>query len=94
MKFEENFRLLVSGYYGIYEMDEYPLKLYVLKDIENYIREYVRNSEFFDLDYQKIVDEVKNIPLKVKLQDSLYVLNKLEGPLDLIILIKGKIKNE
>ena len=94
MKFEENFRLLVSGYYGIYEMDEYPLKLYVLKDIENYIREYVRNSEVFDLDYQKIVDEVKNIPLKVKLQDSLYVLNKLEGPLDLIILIKGKIKNE
>ena len=36
----EQFKILVSGYYGITEMDEYDLKVYLLKDIENYIRDF------------------------------------------------------
>ena len=95
MNLEENFKLLVSGYYGIYEIDEYPLKLYVLKDVERYIRDFV-NKEYkeIDFDYEKILRELEVVPLKVKLHDSLYVLNKIKGPLDLVILIKNKIKNE
>lgn len=94
MNLEENFRILVSGYYGIYEMDEYPLKLYILKDVEKYIRDFVNNYKNIDFDYEKVLRELEEEPLKVKLQDSLYVLNKIKGPLDLIILIKNKIKNE
>ena len=31
------FRYLVGGYYGVSLMDEYDLKEFMLKDIENYI---------------------------------------------------------
>ena len=36
MDLKDEFKYLVGGYYGIREMDEYDLKIYVLKDIENY----------------------------------------------------------
>ena len=34
MTLKDEFKYLVGGYYGIMEMDEYDLKVYVLKDIE------------------------------------------------------------
>ena len=47
MVLDDTFRYLVGAYYGICEMDEYDLKEYVLKDIEDFnkkIEEY-RNSK-------------------------------------------------
>ena len=35
MDLKDQFRYLVGGYYGVTYMDEYPLKEYVLSDIEN-----------------------------------------------------------
>ena len=34
MELENQFRYLVGGYYGVSLIDEYPLKEFVLKDIE------------------------------------------------------------
>jgi len=91
MTLEEEFRLLVSGYYGVYEMDEYSSKTYILNDIEKYIREFIEEYRLSDYDYKKTALELENLPLKTKLQDSLLVLNKVKGPLELILLIRSRL---
>ena len=87
---EERLNLLVEAYYGILEMDEYDLKVYEAKKLEdeinNFIKEYNLNN--FDFEYVK-----NNISLKTKLQSLLIVLNENNGPLELILLIKRRLKD-
>ena len=40
----DHFKYLVSAYFGVRLIDEYELKVYVLKDIEEYIKEYVKKE--------------------------------------------------
>ena len=47
----DTYRYLVGAYYGISEMDEYDLKEYVLKDIVEYIKVFVRDNYVRDFDY-------------------------------------------
>ncbi|MCI9279938.1 MAG: hypothetical protein HFJ02_03970 [Bacilli bacterium] len=92
MSNKEQFCLLVGGYFGITEMDEYQLKEYVLKEIEEYIIKFLKNNPIPDFDYLKKAEEINNtVSLKRKLQDSLLVLNKIKGKLELKLLIKQKI---
>ncbi len=94
MDLKDQFRYLVGGYFGITYMDEYPLKEFVLKDIENYIRDFIEINPIDDFDYvlesEKVKDEVSVL---VKLQDSLLVLNKINADMDLVLLVKRKIKS-
>lgn len=88
----DTFRYLVGGYYGISEMDNYELKEYVLKDIEDYIRSFVLDNKM-DIDYYKEAKEVEdNVSLKTKLQDALLVLPKVNAELELILLVKNRLK--
>ena len=86
---EEKLNLLIEAYYGLLEMDEYELKeneLKKLKDeIDNFINEYNINN--FDFESVK-----NNISLKTKLQSLLIVLNKNNSPLELILLVKRRLK--
>lgn len=93
MTLEEEYRLLVSGYYGIYDMDEYELKVYVLKEIENYIKEFVKEYSLTNYNYLQVAEEIEKEPLKIKLQDSLLVLHKIKGPLELILLIQNRLND-
>ena len=93
MTLEDEYRLLVSGYYGIYEMDEYELKVYILKEVENYIREFIREYPIPNCNYLQVAEEIEKESLKVKLQDSLLVLNKIKGPLELNLLIQKRLNN-
>jgi hypothetical protein len=87
------YRYLVGGYYGVSLMDEYDLKEYMLKDIENYIKDYVKDNYIDGFDYKKEKELVKeNVSEKTKLQDALLVLNKMNGPMDLVLLIKKRLK--
>ena len=94
MDLKDQFRYLVGGYFGITYMDEYPLKEFVLKDVENYIRDFIEINPIDDFDYvlesEKVKDEVSVL---VKLQDSLLVLNKINADMDLVLLVKRKIKS-
>ena len=93
MELENTFRYLVGGYYGVNLMDEYPLKEFALKDIENYIREFVENNPISNFNYKEEALKVKeSVSERVKLQDALLVLNKMNGPMDLVILIKQRLK--
>lgn len=91
MTLEDNFKLLVSGYYGIYEMDEYSSKTYVLNDIENYIKDFVKQFPLPNYDYKKVAEEIEKTPLKTKLQDSLLILNRVKAPLELTLLIRNRL---
>ena len=93
MKLEDQFKYLVGAYYGVMEMDEYSLKVYILKDIENYIKDFLSVNPIKDFDYKKEAELIeKDMTLKTKLQDALLVLNKIDGPLELSLMIKRRIK--
>ena len=93
MELEDQFRYLVGGYYGVNLMDEYPLKEYILKDIENYIKDFVRINPIDNFNYLEEHIKVKEkVSDRVKLQDALLVLNIIKGPMDLVFLIKEKLK--
>ena len=91
MSAEDEFKILIGGYFGIQEMDEYKLKEYVLQDIETHIKSFLQLHPLNgSKDLVKHVQE--NVPLLRKLQDSLLVMRKINGHFDLILLIKRKIE--
>ena len=91
MEEKENYvNLILSAYYGVLEIDEYELKTYVLKDIENHLNNYI-NHYNLQIDLEELKKKAKDIPEKVKLQDSLIILNTINAPMELKIIIKRKI---
>ena len=93
MDLKDQFRYLVAGYYGVELLDEYDLKVYVLKDIENYIRDFIKVNPIDDFDYKNEALLVKeNVSEKVKLQDSLIILNRINASMDLFFLVKNRLK--
>lgn len=90
---KDTFRYLVGGYYGIRNMDEYDLKVYVLKDIENYIIDYVNQNPIINYNYLEEAMKIEEeLSLLEKLNDSLLLFTKLELPMELKLLIKQRIK--
>lgn len=91
---EDIYRYIVGAYYGIRELDEYDLKEFILKDIENYIKEFIKENPLSNFDYQKEAEIIEQtLPLKTKLQDSLLVLPKVNASIELILLVKKRIKS-
>ena len=93
LEIEDSYRYMISGYFGVMEMDSYQLKEYILQDIKEYITEFMRQnpSSHFELDQE--IERIKDTySLKTKLQDALLVLNQMEKPpIDLIIQIKRRL---
>ncbi len=89
----DEYKYLVAAYYGIQEMDEYDLKVYLLKEIENYIKYFVQENRILDFDYKEEAELVKDTyPLITKLHDSLLILPRIDAPLEIILLVKKRIK--
>lgn len=89
----DTFRYLVGAYYGIVEMDNYELKEYVLKDIEKYIMDYLKDNKIENINLEEEAKKVEEeLTLKTKLQDSLIVLPKVNASLELILLVKARLK--
>jgi len=89
----DTFRYIVGAYFGIREMDNYDLKEYVLKDIEDYIRNYVKENYVDGFDYREEAEKVDSeLSLKTKLQDALIVLPRVNASMELILLVKAKLK--
>ncbi len=92
MDLKDTYRYLIGAYFGIREMDEYSSKEYVLKDIEDYIKDFLSVNEI-DFDIEKEKDDVlDNVSLKTKLQDALIVLPKVNATLELTLLVKARLK--
>ena len=92
MTMEDEYKLYVECYYGILLIDEYELKEYELKKIEKLIKNF--ENTYINVPYEKIKEYVKDkVSDKTKLQSSLIVLNNINGPMELILLIREKLKN-
>ncbi len=90
----DKFRYLVGGYMGVDSVDEYELKLYVLKDIEKYLRDFLEVNPLDNIDYDEEVEKIrKEASVKTKLQDALIVLQMINGPMELVFIIKKKLKS-
>ena len=83
------YRYLVGGYYGVSMIDEYPIKEYVLIDILNYIKDY-KTTNNIDIDEMEYIKD--NYSDRTKLQDALLLLNKMEASMDLVLMVKKKLK--
>ena len=91
---EKKYRILFGSYLGMMLMDNYPLKEYILKDIKEYIDAYIENYPLDNFNYQAFMLMVdKEESDIVKLQDTLRIGNQLNFPMELIYLIKEKIRN-
>lgn len=90
---QEQFRNLVSAYFGIENLDEYKNKEYILKDIKDYIIDFIEINEINDVNFDREVEYVKdNVSLIRNLQDSLLILPKVKADLELILMVKKRIK--
>lgn len=88
---EERLNLLVEAYYGLYEMDEYGLKEFEIKYLKDEIDTFIKEYNINNIDFEYVKD---NISLKTKLQSLLIVLNENNRPLELILLVKKRLKEE
>ncbi len=94
MDLRDEFKYLVGGYFGIREMDNYDLKVYILKDIEDYIKDFIEINPIDNFNYKEEAEKINDeMPLKTKLQDSLLVLNKIDAPMELIFLVKARLED-
>ena len=93
MDLKDQFKYLVGGYYGITYMDEYPLKEYVLNDIEKYMETFIEINPIDDFDYKEEAKKYEEeLSERTKLQDSLLVLNKINASMELVLLVKKRLK--
>ena len=94
MTIEDVYRYMISGYFGVMEMDSYKLKEYILADIKQYIKDYMEQNPSNNFNLDEEIENIKdNVPVKTKLQDALLVLNKMDNvPMDLILDIKHRLK--
>lgn len=86
---EEKLNLLLEAYYGLFEMDEYDLKEFEIKKLKDEIDNFIKEYNINNTNYESVKN---NISLKTKLQSLLIVLNENNGPLELILLVKRRIK--
>lgn len=84
------YKTIVGAYYGVMLMDEYSLKAYVLKHLENFGNSYLQGKNINSEEIRNFVST--KVPKKVKLQDALYILNELDEDKELLHLIKKKIR--
>lgn len=88
----DELKILIGGFYGIKEMDEYKLKVYVMEQIKEYINKFVLENK---IDFNIVKEEfnkIENQPLKRKLQDLVLVFRSIDVPLELQLLTKNKIR--
>ena len=93
MTLEDQYRTLVGAYYGIREMDEHELRIFILKDIENHIKNFIEINPISNFNYRKEAEKINvNLSLKRKLQDALRILPEVDAPLEFILLVQKRIR--
>lgn len=93
MSLKDQYKLLILGYYGVLALDEYDLKVYILKDIEEYIKTFIELNPIYDFNYKEEASKYESsASLKTKFQDALIVLHKIKAPMEVVLLVKKHIK--
>ncbi len=93
MTLDDEYKLLVGAYYGVKYLDEYELKEYLLSDIRNYIKEFLKNNKISNYKEKEEKYE-KELSKKTKLQNALIVLQNMNASVEVVLLIRKHIKDE
>ena len=94
MDFDDSYKYMRSGYYGIELLDEYKNKQYLLKDVNNYIKLYLEDNRIDGFDYDQLDREIERNNSEIdKLQDALILLNDMNAPMEVSILIRQKLSD-
>lgn len=89
----DKYKTMFGAYLGMTLMDEYDLKPYKLIEIENYIKDFIKQYPIDNFNYDLFMMNVdKNTTDIVKLQDLLRIGIILNFDTELKYLIKKKIK--
>ena len=92
MKLEDTYRYMIAGRFGVELIEEYKLKEYILIEIDKYIDDFI-DTNSIDFDIEKVKEEVHDTYTdRVKLQDSLLILQSMNAPMELVFLVKAKLK--
>ena len=92
MKIEDTYRYMIAGRFGIELIEEYKLKEYILIEVDKYIEDFI-NTNNINFDIEKVKEEVRDTYSdRVKLQDSLLILQSMNGPMELVFLVKAYLK--
>lgn len=83
-------KMMYGAYLGVSEMDNYKTKEYVLKDLRKVIDDYIEKNNMYYHD--EVEAEAKKQSKITNLQDSLIVLKRMDASLELMLLIKEKIR--
>ena len=67
MTIEDVYRYMISGYFGVMEMDSYKLKEYVLADIKQYIKDNVPVKTKLQ-DALLVLNKMDNAPMDLILE--------------------------
>lgn len=93
LELQDQFKYLVGGYFGVKDLDEYDLKVYILKEIEDYINSFVLENSIKGFNYKEEALKIEeNMSIKTKLQDALIVLYKINAPMEVIFIVKNRLK--
>ena len=86
------YKMYVNAYAGVLLLDEYDLKVYLLKELKEYIMDFVLQNDL-ECDFESDLDKsIKNVNNKTKFQDALYILNQLNAPVEVILIIQNRLK--
>ncbi len=92
MKLEDTYRYMIAGRFGVELIEEYKLKEYILIEIDKYIDDFI-NTNDINFDIERVKEEVHDTYTdRVKLQDSLLILQSMNAPMELVFLVKAKLK--
>ena len=93
MELIDTYRYLVGGYFGVSIIDEYSIKEYMLDEIKKYINDFIDTNDLSNYDLDKENEIIKDTYSdRTKLQDALLLLQLMQGPMDLVILVKKYLK--
>ena len=53
MTIEDEYKLYLGAYYGVQAMDSYELKVYILKEIEDFIKNFLKNNKIDNIEEVK-----------------------------------------
>ena len=91
---ENEFRLLIGAYNGVQMMDGYDLKVYLLKDIQEEQKKFLKEHPLPNFDIEQESQTIQNRKPSSKLQDAVIVLNRMNASRELIHMIRMRLKEE
>jgi len=94
MKYDDPYKYMISGYYGIELLDEYKDKIYLLNDIKRFIDSYLEDNRVEGFDYEALNSSIEKERTTIeKFQDALLLLHDMNGPMEVNIILRQKIED-